>query len=85
MAGLVANGVQATTDGDDLLIFGRGKVRGGGTVSTHHDHRIAMAFLTLGLAAEAAIAVDDATPIATSFPSFVEGMMAVGARIEEAA
>ena len=25
-------------------------VRGGGTVATHLDHRIAMAFLTLGLA-----------------------------------
>jgi 3-phosphoshikimate 1-carboxyvinyltransferase len=56
-------------------------VRGGGTVKTHLDHRIAMAFLTLGLAAERPVTVDDAGIIATSFPQFRSLMQGLGARL----
>ena len=50
-AGLAANGVAAEVEGDTLIVRRRpASVRGGGTVATHLDHRIAMAFLTLGLA-----------------------------------
>ena len=82
--GLVACGVAAVADGDTLRIFGRGKVRGGGKVVTHGDHRIAMAFLTLGLGAELPVEIDEAEMIATSFPSFVEVMQGLGANIGEA-
>ncbi len=84
VAGLVACGVAAIADGDTLRIFGRGKVRGGGKVVTNGDHRIAMAFLTLGLGAERPVEVDAAEMIATSFPGFVETMQTLGANIEEA-
>ena len=47
------------------------------------DHRIAMSFLCLGLAAKAPVTVDDAGPIATSFPGFVELMRGLGAEIGE--
>ena len=50
VAGLTANGVIARADGDTLIVHGAREVRGGGTVATHLDHRIAMAFLTMGLA-----------------------------------
>jgi 3-phosphoshikimate 1-carboxyvinyltransferase len=43
------------------------------------DHRIAMAFLTLGLGARKPVAVDDTTMIATSFPGFVQLMSKLGA------
>ena len=59
VAGLAACGVAAIADGDALRIFGRGKVRGGASVVTQGDHRIAMAFLTLGLAAEQPVEVDE--------------------------
>ncbi len=85
VAGLVACGVAAIADGDALRIFGRGSVRGGGKIVTHGDHRIAMAFLTLGLASEQPVEVDEAEMIATSFPGFVELMRGLGANIEEAA
>lgn len=85
IAGLTACGVAALADGDALRIFGRGRVRGGARVVTHGDHRIAMAFLTLGLGAEQPVEVDEAEMIATSFPGFVEVMRGLGARIEEAA
>lgn len=81
VAGLTACGVSAVTDGDALRIFGRGKVRGGTSVATEGDHRIAMAFLALGLAAEQPIEVDDAEMIGTSFPGFVEVMKSIGADI----
>ena len=81
VAGLTACGVATVVDGDTLRIFGRSSVRGGGRVFTHGDHRIAMAFLTLGLAAEKPVEVDDAAMIATSFPGFVETMRFLGADI----
>lgn len=73
-AGLMVNGVVARVEGDSLIVTGSGKVRGGGTVTTHLDHRIAMAFLTMGLASAAPVMVDDTTMIATSFPEF-QGLM----------
>jgi 3-phosphoshikimate 1-carboxyvinyltransferase len=84
VAGLAACGVVAIADGDALRIFGRGRVRGGARVVTHGDHRIAMAFLALGLGAERAVEVDKARMIATSFPGFVGVMTALGADIGEA-
>jgi 3-phosphoshikimate 1-carboxyvinyltransferase len=54
-------------------------VQGGGTVATHLDHRIAMAFLTLGLASTSPVSVDDTTMIATSFPEFRSLMQRLGA------
>ena len=53
--------------------------RGGGTVLTHMDHRIAMAFLMMGLASEKPVGVDDAAFIATSFPGFAATMRGLGA------
>ena len=49
-------------------------------VATHLDHRIAMAFLTLGLGADRPVSVDDADTIATSFPEFRGLMERLGAR-----
>ena len=75
--GLTDNGVEARIEGDSLIVAGRadGDVPGGGQVTTHMDHRIAMAFLTMGLATEQPVGVDDAGVIATSFPQF-QGLMA---------
>ncbi len=78
-AGLIANGVVARADGDKLIVEGTGKVPGGGLVETHLDHRIAMAFLTMGLASETPVAVDDTAMIATSFPEFRGLMERLGA------
>ena len=81
VAGLAACGVTALVRGDSLHVFGGGRVRGGAKVAAQGDHRIVMAFLMLGLAAEAPVAVDSAEMIATSFPGFVESMRALGADI----
>jgi 3-phosphoshikimate 1-carboxyvinyltransferase len=78
-AGLTACGVLSRIEGDDLIVEGRGEVKGGGLIETHMDHRIAMAFLTLGLGARKPITVDDTSIIATSFPDFVTLMTKLGA------
>lgn len=82
-AGLAANGIAARVDGDTLIVTGSARVTGGGTVKTHLDHRIAMAFLTLGLGAEKPVTVDDTAMIATSFPEFRALMETLGARFTE--
>jgi 3-phosphoshikimate 1-carboxyvinyltransferase len=77
------NGVGAKIAGDTLIVEGGRGVRGGGVVATHLDHRIAMAFLTLGLGADRPLTVDDAGPIATSFPEFRALMEGLGASFLE--
>ena len=79
------NNVQAEIRGNDLTIIGRGgRPKGGGSVNTHRDHRIAMAFLVLGAAAEQPITIDHPQMIKTSFPDFEHHMRALGITIEAA-
>ena len=75
------NGVTVEIAGDDLIVEGRGRAAGGGLVTTHMDHRIAMAALVLGLASEREVRIDDGSFIATSFPGFVELMTSLGANL----
>ena len=81
-AGLNINGVETESGPDWLRVFGRdGDVAGGGSVLTRLDHRIAMSFLVLGLAAAKPVTIDDAGMIATSYPDFIATMRALGADI----
>ncbi|WP_417806796.1 3-phosphoshikimate 1-carboxyvinyltransferase [Thioclava sp.] len=81
--GLEACGVRIDEDEDTLIVhgLGAGGVPGGATCASHLDHRIAMSFLVLGMAAQKPVSVDDGTPIATSFPIFEELMARLGASI----
>jgi 3-phosphoshikimate 1-carboxyvinyltransferase len=76
---LRVNGVGAEISGDDLIVEGKGHVAGGGLVTTHMDHRIAMSALVMGLAADKPVKVDDTAFIATSFPDFIPMMRSLGA------
>lgn len=81
--GLEANGIDCTEGEASLTVRGRpdGRGFGGGTVTTHLDHRIAMSFLVLGMAAEKPVTVDDRATIATSFPEFLGLMRGLGAEV----
>jgi 3-phosphoshikimate 1-carboxyvinyltransferase len=81
IAGLRANGVTVDELEDGLVVHGMGVggVPGGGTVTTHLDHRIAMSFLIMGLAAKTPVTVDDVGMVATSFPVFESLMTNLGA------
>ena len=86
--GLSACGVTVKAGEQEMTIEGcGGRPKGGQRVATHLDHRIAMAFLVLGLASEEAVTLDDAKPIQTSFPDFADLMTGLGAKLtaEEAA
>jgi 3-phosphoshikimate 1-carboxyvinyltransferase len=79
-AGLLANGVGAKVEGDTLIVSGGRSVPGGGIVATHMDHRIAMAFLIMGLGSDRPVTVDDVTYVSTSFPEFRGLMEQLGAQ-----
>jgi 3-phosphoshikimate 1-carboxyvinyltransferase len=80
---LKCNGISVTAKKDKLTVKGNGKPpKGGGTVMTSMDHRIAMSGLILGLASNRPVTVDDVRCIETSFPGFVPMMQSLGAVIE---
>jgi len=79
VAGLRANGVDCADGEDWMSVEGRsGDINGGATVETFLDHRIAMSFLVLSLAAKNPVTVDDDAPIRTSFPNFFDLMRGIG-------
>ncbi len=79
--GLTVLGVQNELLEDGLWIQG-GNGFGGGTVDSHGDHRIAMAFAIASLRAQRDIEVLDVANVATSFPGFVRLGAAAGLQID---
>ncbi|MGY9006636.1 MAG: 3-phosphoshikimate 1-carboxyvinyltransferase [Alphaproteobacteria bacterium] len=84
IAGLNAIGINPVEGDDSLTIPGSGNPpKGGGTVTSHFDHRIAMSFLVAGMACETPVTVDDGRAITTSFPGFDTLMNGLGANIQQ--
>ena len=82
--GLEACGVDVEEEPEGFIVRGTGEApRGGASIETSSDHRIAMSHLVLGLAAQAPVSVDEPEMIATSFPGFAELMTGLGADILE--
>jgi 3-phosphoshikimate 1-carboxyvinyltransferase len=79
--GLAACGVNVAEGPDWLSVTGGKRPAGGVTIAVNLDHRPAMSFLILGMAASKPVVIDDGSPIDTSFPSFVELMNGIGAGI----
>ena len=80
--GLTAAGIEVEASDDALTVKGGGgPPPGGARIEARLDHRIAMAFLVLGMVAEAPVEIDDATTIDTSFPGFADLMNGLGAAV----
>ncbi len=83
--GLANCGVKTEMGEESLTVFGNGgPPQGGGFIETHLDHRIAMSFLVMGLAAKEAVTIDDSETINTSFPDFVGLLNTLGAHFAAA-
>jgi 3-phosphoshikimate 1-carboxyvinyltransferase len=76
---LRALGVEVTETPDGARIHGGGL--GGGTVESHGDHRVAMAFAAGAVAARGTVRIRDVANVATSFPGFPELMGTLGLRV----
>lgn len=79
--GLSVLGIDAQPTPDGIVIEG-GSLQGG-TVDSHGDHRIAMAFAMAGLKTSASLAVLDCANVQTSFPNFVGVARSAGLDVTE--
>lgn len=70
VSNLRAVGVHAEELPDGMRITGSPDMRPRGSVRTHADHRVAMAFGTLGAAAHGELDIDDPSCVAISYPDF---------------
>lgn len=62
-------GVHVELNNDEMHIFGTGSVSGG-TIDSHNDHRIAMAFAIAGLSSDQSIFITGAEAVRKSYPDF---------------
>lgn len=79
--GLQQMGIQAEAFADGFSI--EGGVIQGGTVDSHGDHRIAMAFAIAGQVSMNAIEINDCLNVKTSFPDFMITARQTGMDISE--
>jgi 3-phosphoshikimate 1-carboxyvinyltransferase len=77
--GLGELGVKTQVNADGIVI--EGGPMGGGTVDSHGDHRIAMAFSVASLRAQQAICIKDCANVNTSFPGFADLAQQAGIKI----
>lgn len=66
---------------DDLMVINGGNGLKGAELSSHHDHRIAMACAVAALKAEGATTIQGAEAINKSYPDFYEHIKYLGANI----
>ncbi len=66
---------------DDLMLIEGGSGLKGGTVHSHHDHRIAMACAVAALNADGATVIEEAEAINKSYPGFYEHIKSLGAKL----
>jgi 3-phosphoshikimate 1-carboxyvinyltransferase len=84
--GLAVLGVDHDVRKDGIAIRGRaGTSLGAGTVNSHGDHRIAMAFTMAALKASGPIRILDCNNVATSFPGFARLVCQCGITLRESA
>jgi 3-phosphoshikimate 1-carboxyvinyltransferase len=86
-AALGACGVAVTEHEDGMSIDGTGgeAIPGGATIASRLDHRIAMSMTVAGLHAVRSVTIDDAVPVATSYPQFFASLEQLSGIAEAAA
>lgn len=74
-------GIEPEEKEDGLIIHGGRLVRGGTTVESYGDHRIAMAMAILALFAEGPVTIRNIACVATSYPEFWKHLRSIGADV----
>ena len=69
--------------GDEMLVMGGTKMIGGQTLSSHHDHRIAMSCAVAALTASESVVIEGAEAVKKSYPNFWEDMQSLGTVISK--
>jgi 3-phosphoshikimate 1-carboxyvinyltransferase len=77
-----ALGLDVETHGDGVTVPGGQRVRGGGTVDAHGDHRIAMTAAVGATIADEPVDIAGFGAVPTSYPSFLDDLAALGGRAE---
>ena len=73
VSGLRRFGVEVEEYEDGMAVTGQPQLKGA-TVSSFHDHRVAMAFIVAGLAAHGQTTVEESDAMAISFPEFMDSL-----------
>lgn len=68
--------------GDDLVVIDGVEKLAGGQLSSHRDHRVAMACATAAIAAKGESVIDDAGVVSKSYPAFFTDIEKLGARFD---
>lgn len=76
--GLVKLGAEVTEYPDKLVIHGGKKLKGGVTVSSFNDHRIAMAMTIAALGCENEVRINGAESVNKSYPDFYSHLKMLG-------
>jgi 3-phosphoshikimate 1-carboxyvinyltransferase len=74
-------GVKITLQGDLMIIEGKTAIKGT-TVSSHNDHRIAMAMAIAALTANGQMEIEGADSVNKSYPQFWQHIQQLGAEVE---
>jgi 3-phosphoshikimate 1-carboxyvinyltransferase len=73
--------IRITIEDDFMNVYG-GDVKGG-KVSSHDDHRIAMALAVTALGADGKVSIKDSHSVAKSYPGFFDDLRNIGAAVYE--
>jgi len=77
---LTKMGGKIVANGDSLIIEGKAKLRGA-NLSSHRDHRIAMACTVAALGAEGETVIRGGSCLKKSYPNFVDDLKLLGGKI----
>jgi len=69
-------GAKITLAGDKMIVEGEKII--GNKVSSHHDHRIAMALAVSGLQVDGKMIIEDSEAVGKSWPEFFDDLMEIG-------
>ena len=76
-------GYPAEPPSENVIIEGLPRIEGGVTLSSHADHRIAIALSVLACCAEKPVIIEDAECVSKSWPGFFEALRSCGVSAEE--